>query len=45
MKEPVESTDEDNHESELTLKCAELEEKLSLLLKDDVINCIYKTIK
>ena len=36
MKEPVESSDEDNHESELTLKFVELGEKLSLLLKDDV---------
>ena len=35
MKEPVESSDEDNHESELTLKCVELGEKLSLL-KDEV---------
>ena len=36
MKQPVESSDEDNYESELTLKCVELGEKLSLLLKDDV---------
>ena len=36
MKEPVQFSDEDHFKNELTLKCVELGEKLSLLLKDGV---------
>ena len=36
MKESVQLSDEDHFENELTLKCIELGEKLSLLLKDNV---------
>ena len=36
MKDPIQLSDEDHYENELTLKCVELAEKLSLLLKDNV---------
>ena len=36
MKDPIQLSDEDHYENELTLKCVELAEKLSLLLKDDM---------
>ena len=36
MKEPVQLGDEDHYENELTLRCVELGENLSLLLNDDV---------